>query len=254
MSEQIDQVAAWVRDARSVAVLTGAGISTDSGIPDFRGPRGVWTLDPSAQRSVTLASYVADPDIRRRAWQRRRDHPAWTAEPNAVHRALVDLERSRRLRAILTQNIDGLHQKAGNDPARIVELHGTLTEATCLSCAARAPMALVLDRVADGEEDPDCRHCGGMLKSAVVLFGERLDPSVLAEARRAALDCDLFLAIGTSLTVAPASDLPRLAHAGRARTVIINAEPTPVDEVADAVLHAPVGVVVPAIVAGLLSD
>ncbi|HEX5493380.1 MAG TPA: Sir2 family NAD-dependent protein deacetylase [Mycobacteriales bacterium] len=243
----VEQVAGWVRAARAVTVLTGAGISTDSGIPDFRGPRGVWTRDPSAQRFVTIDAYVTDPEVRRRAWQGRRNHPARTARPNAAHRALVDLERSGRLRAVLTQNIDGLHQKAGNDPALVAELHGSLAEVVCLSCAERSPMTLALDRVAGGEADPPCLSCGGILKSAVVFFGESLDPGVFAAARRAALDCDLFLAVGTSLTVAPASELPGLAASARARVVIVNAEPTPVDGLADAVLAEPVGEALPAI-------
>lgn len=243
----VERVAGWLEGARSVTVLTGAGISTDSGIPDFRGPDGVWTRDPSAQRFVTIDGYVADPEVRRRAWLGRRDHPAWTARPNRAHRALVDLERSGRLRAVLTQNIDGLHQKAGNNPDRVVELHGNLSEVTCLSCAERTPMADALERVASGQTDPACLTCGGILKSAVVFFGEPLNPRVLAAARRATRDCDLFLAVGTSLTVAPASELPRLAASAGARVVIVNAEPTPGDELADAVLAGPVGTVLPAV-------
>lgn len=253
MSEQIEQIAAWARGARSTTVLTGAGISTDSGIPDFRGPQGVWTRNPSAQRLSTLREYVADPDVRRRAWIGRRDHPAWTARPNAAHRALVDLERLGVLRAILTQNVDGLHQRAGNDPALVLELHGTLFEVVCLGCGERSPMSEALERVRMGEEDPDCRGCGGMLKSAVVLFGESLDAEVLAAARRAVVDCELFMAVGTSLTVAPASGFPRLAANANARVVVVNAGPTPADELADVVLRAPVGSVLPALVERIAS-
>ena len=202
---QIDDVRDWVDEASRVTVLTGAGISTDSGIPDFRGPQGIWTKDPAAQRMSTLSAYVADPELRVRSWQNRRAHSAWTAEPNVGHRALVDLERTGKLVAILTQNIDGLHQKAGSSPEKVLELHGTLWEAECLSCRERRPMAEALDRVDAGEPDPPCAACGGILKSATISFGQALDPDVLQRAFEAAADCDLFLAIGSSLTVQPAA-------------------------------------------------
>ncbi len=207
----LDRAGDLVAGAARITVLTGAGISTDSGIPDFRGPDGVWTRDPTAHRRATLASYLADPQVRRQAWQSRRDHPAWTAEPNAGHRALVDLERAGRLRAVITQNIDGLHQRAGNDPGTVVELHGTVREVGCLSCGDRAPMSAALARVAAGEPDPPCLRCGGLLKSATISFGQRLDEAVLQAAAAAATDCDLFLAVGSSLTVQPAAGLTRVA-------------------------------------------
>ena len=238
----------WVAGAEWIAVLTGAGISTDSGIPDFRGPNGVWTKDPEAQRMVTITDYLVDPAVRIDAWQERLHHPAWTAEPGPGHRALVALERRGRLRAIATQNIDGLHQAAGSDPSLVLELHGTLREAVCLSCGRRTPMRDALDRVEWGEPDPACLACGGIQRSATVAFGQSLDPDVLAVAMTAARAADLFIAVGTSLTVQPAASLCTVARDAGARLVIVNAQPTPYDTVADAVLAAPIGEVLPAIV------
>ena len=252
MGARTDEVAGWLGDARAVTVLTGAGISTESGIPDFRGPQGLWTRNPEAQRMFTLQSYVADPEVRKRSWRNRRDHAAWTAEPNAGHRALVDLERSGRLRAIVTQNIDGLHQKAGSDPDHVVEIHGTIWLAECLSCRRRVAMAQVLSRVDAGEDDPPCEECGGLLKSATISFGQALDRDVLAAATQAAADCDVFLAVGTSLTVFPAASLPELAMAAGARLVVVNAQPTPYDDAAAAVLREPIGQVLPRLVAQLV--
>jgi NAD-dependent deacetylase len=246
-----EHVPDWLTAMRSVTVLTGAGISTDSGIPDFRGPQGVWTRDPAAAKLFTLDNYVADPDVRRRAWRSRRDHAAWTAEPNAGHRALVDLERAGRLRAIVTQNIDGLHQRAGSDPDRVIEIHGTIWEVECLTCADRTPMRVVLDRVDAGEDDPACRVCSGILKSATISFGQALDRSVLRAAVAAANECDLLLAVGTSLTVHPAAGLVDVAAAAGARVLVVNAEPTPYDGMADAVVREPIGTALPALVAAL---
>jgi len=250
----VDEVARWVREAERVTVLTGAGISTDSGIPDFRGPGGVWTRDPEAARLVTLPDYLADPEVRRRAWLARRDSPAWRAAPNAAHLALVELERAGRLYATITQNIDGLHQRAGAEPDRVIELHGTLYRAECLLCARQVPMTEVLDRVASGDPDPACTACGGVLKSATVSFGQALDPAVLSAATAAAAAAEVFLAVGTSLTVHPAAGLVDLAAAAGARIVLVNAEPTPYDELAAHRFTAPIGVVVPAIVRGALRD
>jgi NAD-dependent deacetylase len=235
----------WLRDADAVTVLTGAGISTDSGIPDFRGPQGVWTKDPQAAAMSTIDVYVADPEVRRRAWRSRRDHPAWGAAPNAGHRALVDLEKSGRLRAIITQNIDGLHQKAGSDPGLVIEVHGTMLDAECLVCGLRTPMPEVLARVDSGEDDPPCEACGGIQKSATISFGQELRPEVFAAARRAARDCDVFLAVGSSLGVEPAAGLCRDAVDEGARLVIVNAQETPYDRLADAIVREPIGEVLP---------
>jgi NAD-dependent deacetylase len=243
--DDVDQVARWVGAARAVPVLTGAGISTESGIPDFRGPQGVWTLNPDAQRMFTLQNYLADPGVRRQAWANRRDHPAWSAQPNAGHKALLDLEKADRLHAIVTQNIDGLHQRAGSDPALVIEIHGTLYEVQCMSCHRRTPMQEALDRVAAGEADPPCLVCGGIQKSATISFGQALDPTVLEAAVAAARDCDLFLAVGTTLQVHPAAGLAEVAVLNGSRLVIVNNDPTPYDDLASAVLRGPIGDVLP---------
>ncbi len=245
-----DPLPGWLTAAGRITVLTGAGISTDSGIPDFRGPQGVWTRDPEAEKLSTLQYYVADPEIRRRAWQERRRHPAWTAEPNAAHAALVDLERQGRLRSLVTQNIDGLHQKAGSSPARVIEVHGTVHEVACLSCGDRTTMRSALDRVDAGEPDPACLVCGGILKSATISFGQALDPDVIDAAVAAAADCDVFLAVGTSLTVHPAAGLTDVAARYGARVVVVNAQPTPYDDLADLVVREPIGTALPRLLAG----
>ncbi|GGT79463.1 NAD-dependent protein deacetylase 2 [Actinomadura citrea] len=232
-------------EAEAITVLTGAGISTDSGIPDFRGPNGVWTRDPSAEAMSTIGSYLADPEVRRRAWRARRDAPVWEAEPNAAHAALVELERAGRLRALITQNIDGLHQRAGSTDGAVIEIHGTAREAVCLSCELRTPMQEIIARVEAGEADPPCAECGGIQKSATISFGQALDQHVLDAAITAARSCDLFLAVGTSLTVQPAAGLCLEAVDHGARLVIINAEETPYDGLADAVLRRPIGETLP---------
>ncbi len=234
--------------AGRIVVLTGAGVSTDSGIPDFRGPQGVWTKDPAAQRNSHITEYIAHAEVRRRVWQTRLASPAWTAEPNPGHVAIVDLERQERLHLVATQNIDGLHQLAGNDPALVVELHGTMREAMCLDCGDRGPMEPVLDRLRAGEDDPECRRCGGLLKSATISFGQSLVAEDLARAHRAALGCDLLLAVGSSLTVSPASDLVPVAAGAGAAVVIVNAQPTPYDGLAGAVVRAPISDVLPELV------
>lgn len=247
------QVGRWITDARSVVALTGAGISTESGIPDFRGPDGVWTRDPRAERLSNIGYYVADASVRRESWQRRLEHPAWAAEPNVGHRALVDLERSGHLALLVTQNIDGLHLAAGTDPNRLVEIHGTIRDTACLACGDRRPMGETLDRVRDGEADPSCMACGGILKSATVSFGQNLDPALIERADDAASACDLFLAIGTSLTVYPVARLPEIALDAGARLVIVNAEPTPLDHRAHAVLRGRAGEILPALAGTVLS-
>jgi NAD-dependent deacetylase len=243
-----DRARLLTESADRITALTGAGISTDSGIPDFRGPNGVWTKNPGAEKTATLRHYLADPDIRRAAWRNRLESPTWSAEPNAGHRALVALEQQGRLRAVVTQNIDELHQRAGTTPERVVELHGTMRFVRCWGCGERAPMERALERLRAGEDDPHCRSCGGILKSDTISFGQALDPAVLALAESAVADCDLLLAIGSTLTVYPAAGLVPLAKRTGAIVIIINAEPTPFDELADAVLRGPIGELLPALV------
>lgn len=235
-----------------VTVLTGAGVSTDSGIPDFRGPDGVWTRNPAAAALFDIDTYLGDPDVRRRSWLARRQNPAWSAEPNDAHRALVDLEARGGLRALITQNIDRLHQKAGSDPGRVLELHGNMHDALCVGCGDRTTTGEALARLDAGEDDPACRRCGGILKTATVMFGQSLDAEVLAAAVAAAADCDWFVAAGTSLQVHPAAGLCDVAVRSGASLVVANAEPTPYDHLAERVIRDPLGVALPALLAELV--
>ena len=245
MSDGVEIIRRWLDGSARIVALTGAGISTESGIPDFRGPKGVWTTNPKAERLSNIHHYMSDPEVRRLAWQSRLEHPAWHATPNAGHRALVALERRGTLHALVTQNIDGLHQLAGHAPGRVIEVHGTMRDVRCMVCDWRGPMGPVLDRVRAGDEDPPCERCGGILKSATISFGQSLDPDVIERAMRAAERADLLLAIGTSLQVYPVAGAVPLAKAAGARVVIVNAEPTPFDDIADAVLREPIGDILP---------
>jgi NAD-dependent deacetylase len=245
---RIEEIAAWLRDAGRVVVLTGAGISTDSGIPDFRGPNGVWTKNPEAEKTATLRYYMSDPEIRRRTWQNRLRSEIWHAQPNDAHRALVDLERKEALHFLVTQNVDGLHHLAGQSPDIVVEIHGNARSVKCMSCGWRGPMDETLERVRAGEEDPGCSFCGGIIKSATISFGENLVPEDLDRAQRAAAGADAFLAIGTSLGVYPAAALPEIALRNGAPLVILNAEATPFDPVADAVVRDRLATVLPRLV------
>ena len=238
-----------VAGARRIVALTGAGISTDSGVPDFRGPQGVWTKNPAAEKSSTLQHYLADTEVRKGVWRSRLDHPAFTARPNAGHQSLVDLEQQGRLRAIVTQNIDELHQRAGSSSDKVIELHGTAHGWMCWSCGATGPMLEMLERVRAGEEDPPCAACGGIVKSTTISFGQSLDPAVLERAERAVLDADLILAVGSTLTVYPAAGFVPLGHAYGAQVVIVNAEPTPHDDLAVAVVRGSISEALPVLVA-----
>jgi NAD-dependent deacetylase len=239
--------ARWVSEAERIVVLTGAGISTDSGIPDFRGPNGLWTTNPAAEKASTLQHYLADADLRRLAWQNRLSAPMFSAQPNAGHEAFVELERRGQLLAIVTQNIDGLHQAAGTDPDRVIEVHGTVHWSRCWGCNDRRPMQSILDRVRAGDADPPCDVCGGVLKSDTILFGQNLVPEVIAAALAAADRCDLLLAVGTSLSVFPAANVVPRAKSAGARIVIANGESTKMDRFADAVLLGPLSVTLPAL-------
>ena len=247
----VTTVAGWVRDAAMVVALTGAGVSTASGIPDFRGPEGVWTKDPGAQRYVSIDAYLADEEVRREAWRRRAAEPIWHAEPNAAHHALAELERLEHLTALVTQNVDGLHLLAGSSPGRVIEIHGTVREVVCLSCDQRQPAGPVMDRVRAGDHDPRCAQCSGILKSATVSFGQQLDPARLQRAHDLTMAAEVFLAVGTSLTVHPVALLPRTALEAGARLVIINAEPTPYDDRADVLLRSDAGLTLASIVAAV---
>ena len=247
LNNAVENARRWVAESSRVVVLTGAGISTESGIPDFRGPQGLWTKNPKAEQLSNIHYYMADPEVRRLAWQTRLEHPAWTATPNAGHRALVQLERSGRLHALITQNIDGLHQRAGTSPDRLIEVHGTVHDVVCMGCGCRGRMQPVLERVRAGEEDPPCSHCGGILKSATISFGQALVPEVIDRAMETAAEADLLIAVGTSLQVYPVAGVVPIARDAGARVVIVNAEPTPFDHLADAVISTAIGEVLPVI-------
>ncbi|MCB2019797.1 MAG: Sir2 family NAD-dependent protein deacetylase [Burkholderiaceae bacterium] len=241
-----DRARALLARAERVVALTGAGISTDSGFPDFRGPHGVCTKDPAAEKASTLSHYVADPEVRRAAWRTRLDSPAWRAEPNAGHHALVALERQGRLHTLVTQNIDELHQRAGH-AAEVIEVHGTVRRVMCWGCGRRAPMEEALARVRAGEADPACTACGGILKSDTISFGQPLVPEVIARAMQRAGEADLLLAVGSTLSVYPVAGVVPCAKDAGARLVIVNDQPTPFDDIADAVLRGPIGELLPAL-------
>ena len=245
MRGHIEDVRRWVDDARRVVVLTGAGISTDSGIADFRGPQGVWTRNPAAEKLSNIHYYMADPEVRKASWKARMDHTAWSAKPNPGHRALAELERRGKLHALITQNIDELHQLAGNSPQKVIEVHGTMRKVVCMGCRMTAPMQKALERVRAGEDDPACRDCGGILKSATISFGQALVPEVIEGAMRVAEEADLFFAVGTSLQVYPIAGAVPAARAAGAKIVIMNAEPTPFDDIAHAVFRDSISDILP---------
>jgi NAD-dependent deacetylase len=247
--EAVAAAASLVDRAERIVVLTGAGISTDSGIPDFRGPNGVWTRNPEAEKQATLSYYLSDPEVRRRSWLSRLDNPAWRAEPNAGHVALVRLERRQKLSLLVTQNVDGLHHEAGNDPDRIVEIHGTMREVECMSCGDRGPMGPTLDRVRGGEADPVCLECGGILKSATISFGQNLVSADLDRAFDAARDADLVLAVGSTLGVYPAAQVVPIAKGAGAAVVIVNGSATEMDELADVLVMGSISEVLPIVCA-----
>lgn len=240
----------WIRDAQRIVVLTGAGISTDSGIPDFRGTEGRWTLSPASEAKATISEWIENAELRRASWQWMLDHPRQAA-PNAGHRALVNLERAGKLELLVTQNIDGLHHAAGSAPERVVEIHGSDRETICAKCDFRCPTSRTLAHLRfTGDRDPHCSKCVSPMKPAVISFGQELNRDNRVRADVAARRCDLFIAIGSTLTVFPAAGLLPVA-AEKARTVIVNGEPTLMDSVADVALNGRISEVLPQLVAGL---
>ena len=248
LDETLETVAGWVRDARVTVVLTGAGISTDSGIPDFRGPQGVWTKNPEAEKKATLQHFLSSSDIRRESWRNRANNPMGRAAPNPGHLALAELERKGKLQMVVTQNVDGLHLDAGTSRERLIEIHGTVREFQCLNCPDRGPIEKVLERVKAGDEDPACRSCGGILKSATISFGQNLVRTDLERAESISSDCDLFIAVGTTLTVYPVALLPEMALRNGGKLVIINAQETPYDPHAHVVMQESISEVLPRLV------
>ncbi|HEY6377892.1 MAG TPA: NAD-dependent protein deacylase [Candidatus Dormibacteraeota bacterium] len=244
MDETLGVVAGWLHTANRVLVFTGAGISTESGIPDFRGPNGIWrTSDPAL---ATIQVYLADPEVRRARWRARLTSHIDDAVPNAGHRAIADLERLGRAEVVVTQNVDGLHQRAGS--SRVIELHGTTREAKCLSCHDRMPIARVLSRVEEGDDDPACERCGGILKPATISFGQPLIEDdverAMAEARRS----DVCLAVGSTLSVWPAAGVALTSARAGHRLVILNDGATDLDDAAAAVVPGRAGTVLPRLV------
>ena len=247
--ELIERARSFIDAAKSVVVLTGAGISTDSGIPDFRGPQGVWTKNPGAEKMATLQHYVGDKEVRKRRWKNWVETAGVTREPNPGHHALVELETRGKLLLLITQNVDGLHLDAGTSRDKLVEIHGTFREVNCLDCGERAPMERALMRVRAGEEDPACRSCGGILKSATISFGQNLVEEDLARSGEAAEQCDLMFAVGSTLSVSPINNVVPIAKNAGARVIIVNAEPTEMDNLADAVLRGSISDLLPRLVA-----
>lgn len=248
--EIADRIRAWITDAKRIVVLTGAGISTDSGIPDYRGPNGVWTRNPQAEKLATLQNYLANEEARKATWQSRLNNPAYTAKPNNAHRALVSLERLGKLHGLITQNVDGLHRLAGNSADKVIEVHGNLHGVMCFGCDFRGPIKPVLERVRQGDADPACELCGGILKSDTISFGQALVPAVIDKAMRVAEETDLMLAVGSTLQVYPVAHAVPLAKSRGARLVIINNQPTQFDGIADMVLRGQIGQILPALFAG----
>jgi NAD-dependent deacetylase len=248
---KVRELTQWIDECDRITVLTGAGISTDSGIPDFRGPNGIWTKNPKAEKASNIQNFISDPEVRKASWRDRLDNRAWSADPNDGHRALAQLERRNKLVALITQNVDGLHHAAGSSPAKVVEVHGTLREVACLECSYRDDMQIALNRVRQGEEDLDCPECGGILKSATISFGQSLVQRDLLRAEVAAQNCDLMIAIGTTLGVYPIAAVVPAAQRVGARIAIINAEHTEMDHLADLVIRESISEVLSIVVSGV---
>ena len=250
MNQNLAQAAVMVAAAQQVVVLTGAGISTDSGIPDFRGPNGVWTKNPDAEKASHIDVYVNDQAIRQSNWNLRATGVLWPdIAPNPGHRALVDLENQGKLRALVTQNVDGLHQMAGTGLEKMIEVHGNVHEAVCLQCDWRENIEPVLERVRNGEADPRC-GCGGLIKTATILFGQSLVEQDVDNMFAAASECDLLLAVGTTLGVSPVNALvPQAVHYG-APVIIVNGGPTEMDDLATVIVEGPISELLPQIVGG----
>jgi NAD-dependent deacetylase len=246
LQEQIQDAAELIEHAHKIVVLTGAGISTESGIPDFRSPGSPWQIEPP----VNFRDFIGKREARAQYWRSRRNLSGQVAvaRPNAAHKALVELERRHKLLAVITQNFDSLHQDAGHPSEHVIELHGTSREAACTLCGARSSMRALQERIDQGEIDPQCPECGGFLKSATILFGQKLPEEELARAKEYAAECDLFLVVGSSLKVNPAAMLPRLALKRAVPIIIINLQPTSLDAFADVVIHEKAGEVLPTII------
>ena len=237
------QIAAWLAEAKNAVAFTGAGISTESGIPDFRSPGGIW----SQSQPIYFHQYLQSADARYEYWRQKTEQfdGFAAAEPNVGHHTLAAWEGSGKLRAVITQNIDGLHQIAGS--RRVLELHGTARQVGCLQCDARYETAAMHEAFVASDAVPACAACGGMLKHAVVSFGQPLPPAVVQDAVQLAKRAEVFIVLGSSLVVEPAASLPRYARQSGAKLIIINRDPTPLDDLADCVINAEIGATLAAI-------
>ena len=243
----------WAYGVRRLVVLSGAGISTDSGIPDFRGPSGAWTLNPGAQNKHTYRAFLADPELRGSYWKSRYEHPIWRAKPNAGHLAVTALASSNIDTTVVTQNTDGLHQQAGTPADRVIELHGTMHEVICVECRHRSPTADAITRISAGEAVPPCLRCGGILKTASTMFGQTMSPEVFARAEQAVTTCGLLLAVGTTLTVEPAGSLCASAVGAGATLIVVNRDRTPYDGIATEIIRDPLSEALPRIARHVLA-
>ena len=246
LQEQLHNAAELVQQATKIVALTGAGISTESGIPDFRSPGSIWQAAPP----VSYHDFISKPEARQQYWQTRRNLSSQVAaaRPNAAHLTLAELERRHMLLGVITQNFDGLHQDAGHPSERVIELHGTSRVAACTLCGTRSSMGALQERIDAGEVDPHCPSCGGYLKTSTILFGQRIPEAVLTRAKELTAACDLFLVVGSSLKVMPAAMLPRLALKRNVPLIIVNLQPTSLDDSADVVIHEKAGLVLPQLV------
>jgi NAD-dependent deacetylase len=240
LNGRIGMVADMIARARDVVVFTGAGISTESGIPDFRSPGGIWTkFDPE---DFTIMKYLNCAETRKKQWRILLDEGLLTdAEPNRAHYAVAELEKMGKLSCVITQNVDNLHQKAGNSPELVYELHGNMKWLRCMDCDLRYSMDKMVEKYRLVDNIPDCEHCGGILKPDVVFFGELLPATTLKQATFYATRCDLCIVIGSSLVVYPAASIPTYAKNAGAKLVIINHTATPFDNVADVIIHHTAG-------------
>ena len=241
MEDKLIQVARWIVTSKKVIVFSGAGLSTESGIPDFRTPGGVW--DRYNPEDFYFQNFIASETSREKYWQLATEmgEPARMGAPNQAHLAVAELEKLGRLDCVITQNIDGLHFKAGNSEEKVIQLHGTSIFVSCLSCQKRYDRDAIQERVKKGQKVPRCVDCGGILKPATVSFGQSMPEKETREAYHRSSLCDLFIVVGSSLVVQPAASMPLVAKRSGARLVIINRDPTPCDDMADVVIHGQAG-------------